>query len=90
MIFVFSLLRTALQHLLVSLVTERLLKDVLILGLEKVSKSTDNHVDDDILLVVKRAMYPDFQAKSMLRSVAAKKKTRKKTKKPKNARKSLQ
>lgn len=58
---IFSLLRLALQHLMVSLVTERLLKDVLLFGLEKLSKRTDNHVDDDILLIVKRALYPEFQ-----------------------------
>lgn len=57
-----SLLRTALQHLLVSLITERLLKDVVIVALEKLSKRTDNHVDDEAVLLIKRALYPDFEA----------------------------
>ena len=61
-VLIFSLLRTALQHLLVSFLTERLLKDVVIVALEKISKRTNNTVDDELLLVVKRALYPDFEA----------------------------
>jgi hypothetical protein len=61
-LIIFNLLRTALQHLLLSFLTERLLKDVLILGLEKVSKKTTNTVDDELLEVVKRALYPDYEA----------------------------
>lgn len=80
---IFSLLRLALQHLMVSLVTERLLKDVLLFGLEKLSKRTDNHVDDDILLIVKRALYPEFQQNEPITVAPDTKKPRKKTKKRK-------
>jgi hypothetical protein len=57
-----GLLRAALQHLLVAFITERLLKDVIIVALEKLSKRTDNHVDDEVCELVKRALYPDYEA----------------------------
>lgn len=86
---VFSLLRLALQHLMVSLVTERLLKDVLLFGLEKLSKRTDNHVDDDILLIVKRALYPEFQENQPIAVAPGTKKVKKSTKKTKKRKKTL-
>lgn len=56
------LLRAALQQLMVSLITERLLKDVVITALEKLSKRSDNHVDDEVVHLIKRSLYPDFEA----------------------------
>lgn len=57
-----ALLRAAAKQVLIAVISDRLLKDVLIVGLEKLSKRTDNHVDDDTVLLIKRALYPDFQA----------------------------
>lgn len=62
LLVIFNLLRAALQQVLISLITERLLKDIIIVALEKLSKKTDNHVDDDTVLLLKRALYPDFEA----------------------------
>lgn len=62
MTIVLSLLRLAFQQLLMSFITERLLKDVIIVALEKMAKRTTNTVDDELCEVVKRALYPDFEA----------------------------
>lgn len=62
MLIVLSLLRAAFQQLLISFITERLLKDIVIVALEKLSKKTTNTVDDELCEVVKRALYPDFEA----------------------------
>lgn len=62
LLIIWNLLRAALQQALIALVTERLMKDIIIVALEKLSKKTDNHVDDDIVLLLKRALYPDFEA----------------------------
>lgn len=86
---IFSLLRLALQHLMVSFITERLLKDVLLFGLEKLSKRTDNHVDDDILLIVKRALYPNFEENMPIVVAPDTKKVKKSRKKAKKRKKLL-
>lgn len=59
---IWSLLRAGLQQLIISLITERLLKDVVIVGLEKLAKRSNNHVDDEIVHLIKRSLYPDFEA----------------------------
>lgn len=57
-----NLLSMAFKQLLVSFITERLLKDVVVVALEKLSKRTDNEVDDEVLHLIKRALYPDYEA----------------------------
>lgn len=59
---IWQLLRAALQQLLISLITERLLKDIIITALEKFSKCTKTKVDDKLVHLVKRGLYPEFEA----------------------------
>lgn len=59
---IIQLLAAAGKQVLISLVSERLLKDIIIKALEKLAKRTSNTVDDELVDVVKRALYPDFEA----------------------------
>lgn len=59
---IWQVLRSLLKQLMVSIITERLLKDVVIVALEKLAKRTNNHVDDEIVHLIKRSLYPDFEA----------------------------
>jgi len=47
---------TILKKLLLKLMTEQFLKQVIVLGLERLAKKTDNTIDDEIVAAVKEAV----------------------------------
>ena len=49
-------IKDILKAILLSLITESLIKKIVIMGLEKLAKSTKNEVDDKIVEEVKKAL----------------------------------
>lgn len=80
MLLLFTALRLAVQQLMLSIVTERMLKDLLLLGLQKLAPRTSNTVDDEVLHLVRRALYPELEAAVPYKAKNSKK-ARKKRKK---------
>jgi len=52
-------LRAILKSLMVSLITEKFLKEIILYALTKLSEKTGNKIDDQILVMVKDALHPE-------------------------------
>lgn len=59
MVLLLEALKAILKSLMVSLITEKFLKEVIIYSLTKLAEKTDNKVDDDVLKMVKEALHPE-------------------------------
>ena len=55
-VLITSALKAALKSILVALLTEKFLKELIVFGLDKLAKSTENKVDDELLEKVKAAL----------------------------------
>jgi hypothetical protein len=53
-----EVLKQILKAVLVSLVTEKFIKEVIVYALEKLVAKTDNEVDDELVSMVKKALQP--------------------------------
>ena len=56
MAVVIEVLKQILKAVLVSLVTEKFIKEIIIFALEKLVQKTDNKVDDELVAKVKEAL----------------------------------
>lgn len=52
------MIKQIITNLLLSLLTEEVIKQVIVLGLYKFSESTDNDVDDELAKIVDKALTP--------------------------------
>lgn len=63
-ILLFSVLKTALIQIMLSILTSAFMKEVILVALEKLVKHTDNDVDDKIVALVEAAVHGRLEDKN--------------------------
>lgn len=54
-----NVLKEIAKALMVSLLTEKFIKEVIMYALKKLAKRTDNQVDDEVVAMVDKALHPE-------------------------------
>lgn len=60
---VLEILKQIGKSLIISIFTESFIKEMVVASLEYLSKKTDNEVDDKIVELIKKALYPQSEPK---------------------------